>query len=848
MQLLFLNKSNDQKILQYNNEFYNYLKNSHKIYFSNHHELSELQTLTLDFLIGHDTIAELIYIKKNRQQDVLMNTIYALIVEKNVESTDYRSLEDRVLCDLIDLYIFRTPWAQDYFIIKYNIPKEKTILFPFYGSIKYELCAPPSKSKKYAVLGIDPDPFKSDYVCVKDPAHPHRFELVDAIVSGSTVILPDKEEFRDIVSGSGIFLPLDQMGSHHIQEAMKKKDNLGVPGQKPRPQAQIFQEMVQNLDQFQKRHSYELRITIPHVQQQLAQYQDKDYQKYISACRSIFFPNVNQYYQMNLHLGMAHYKLKQFDEGREYYKIAQRLQDSYQINLNIALLEDEAGQQDKFVEYAKRALAKEFNVALAMKLALEIYYGHFSESLTLYKKILCIEPLNGPVLTNVYTLASFLDINLLGEKNIYEEKLEKACYLALMTRNIHDLLLLVSNLQIGNLYFEGKDDYLLGRLAVHYSALIPTDDDIVTMVKGHLFHRNEKKRRMGFILSDLKKHPVGDLLLLLLQHHNKDLFEMYVYDNTGHIIQPNNVLESTIRVAKYRKVHGISDVEAVRMILDDNLDVLIEMMGYTSGNRMHLMKHKLAPKMMSYFAYPFTNGMPTIDYKIVDQYTCPLETQKVYTEKFLYLPQCLQCYQSDIPVVKNYTRESPYRIHLCCFNNPKKLTRQVIKTFATILVRAPHAKLFLMYCMWYNDAYLIKVLRTMFESFGVQPGQIDITTVGDPTLYMQRYNHMDIALDPFPYNGGITSHEALFMGTPLICLNGKDYRARVGVSLLSNLHLTRYIAMNECEYVEKTLQLMNDEKELRYLHTNLRAMMKKTDLGDPKAFSKHFEEAILNAL
>lgn len=114
------------------------------------------------------------------------------------------------------------------------------------------------------------------------------------------------------------------------------------------------------------------------------------------------------------------------------------------------------------------------------------------------------------------------------------------------------------------------------------------------------------------------------------------------------------------------------------------------------------------------------------------------------------------------------------------------------------------------------------------------------------SAYLDTYNDMDVALDPFPYNGGITSHEALFMNTPLICMEGQDYRSRIGVSLLSNLELTDLIANDVDDYVQKTLDVIDPKNRDRLLdlHKNLRPMMQQRDMSDPARFTRNMEEAL----
>ena len=268
------------------------------------------------------------------------------------------------------------------------------------------------------------------------------------------------------------------------------------------------------------------------------------------------------------------------------------------------------------------------------------------------------------------------------------------------------------------------------------------------------------------------------------------------------------------------------------------------MMGWTGSNRMNLLMYRLAKVQVSYFAYAFSTGISNIDYKLTDKYASPDYTQEMYTEKLYRLPNCLQCFvDNKLVAVKRYNRQEPYTIHLGCFNNPKKLTNSVIRVFARILKELPNAKLFLKYGRLYNSSFYRQVLIPKFLDNGATKEQIDIQCNPSRDAYLDYYNDIDIALDPWPYSGGITSHEALYMNTPLISLEGYDYRTRIGTSLLRNLKLDKYVAKDYQDYINITVDLARNKKELHHLHKNLRTMMEKTDLSNPVSFTKNLEHA-----
>jgi hypothetical protein len=260
---------------------------------------------------------------------------------------------------------------------------------------------------------------------------------------------------------------------------------------------------------------------------------------------------------------------------------------------------------------------------------------------------------------------------------------------------------------------------------------------------------------------------------------------------------------------------------------------------------MNVLQYKPARIIVSYFAYPGTTGLKEVDYKFSDMYATPPETQIFFTEKLWLLPNGFQCYTPPIELdgTKTYNRDPLYPINLACFNNPTKFSIPTIKTFANVLKALPESKLFLRYCYYRSSYYKESIIRLFVEQ-GVERERIDI---GFDQLIdsLKSYNNIDIVLDPFPYNGGTISSGALYMNSPIITLAGTNYVSRVGVSLLSNIGLEKYIATTPEEYVQKVVDLARNKEELITLHQTIRLRMMNSDLGNAKSFTKHIEEAYI---
>ena len=335
----------------------------------------------------------------------------------------------------------------------------------------------------------------------------------------------------------------------------------------------------------------------------------------------------------------------------------------------------------------------------------------------------------------------------------------------------------------------------------------------------------------------------------ILKNHNINNFELFCYDNSF-LNENDDVIAKRLRSynnAKWYKINLLSDEETLKLIINDELDILIDMMGHTRNTRINIFQYKPAKVLISYFAYPGTTGVKEIDYKFTDIYANPLETQKYSIEKFYYLPNGFQCYTPpiELPICKRYKRDK-YKINLCCFNNPIKLSKPTLDIFINILKKLPDSKLFLRY-LYYKSSFYRSYMLKIFTNAGIEEDRVDIALLPIQDC-LDLYNDMDIVLDPFPYNGGTISSEALYMNTPIITLAGTNYVSRIGVSLLSNLQLEKYIAYSHEEYIQKVIDLANDEIELKKLHITIRNKMLQTDLGNAISFTKNIENAYIDII
>ena len=559
-----------------------------------------------------------------------------------------------------------------------------------------------------------------------------------------------------------------------------------------------------------------------------------------------YFPSLNEYFVIKLNLGVTNYQFQKFDEAKDCFKSCLELKNDYNINKNIALLELQRGQINKFIKYARIALSINFEIELANLLA-EKYelLGLYNDAIGLYETIIYLDPANVNAYNNLGNLKLLRIAQVENIDNEINETYGKSLELCHKTGQNRKKELVLSNIIFNNLYNWKLTDQDIYERSCEWYKYFNKEEKLSNIANKLNRNKKEGKLRIGYISCDFITHPVGFMFNSILKNHNTNDFEIFCYDccDTGKSIGDHlaKILRS-YNNATWKDLSQASDEVGLTTIIDDDLDILVDMMGHTRNTRMNILQYKPARVLISYFAYPSTNGLKEIDYRFTDKYASPPETQKYFVEKFYYLPNGFQCYTPpiDIPSNKTYNRDK-YKIHLCCFNNPTKLSVPTLNTFCEILKRLPESKLFLRYC-YYKSSYYKETIIKLFTDRGIEKERIDIAY--EPIVdALSLYNNMDIVLDPFPYNGGTISSEALYMNTPIITLAGTTYVSRVGVSLLSNLGLEKYIAYTTEEYIQKVIDLAHNESELKLLHQTLRFKMLNSDLANTVSFTKNIEIA-----
>ncbi len=350
----------------------------------------------------------------------------------------------------------------------------------------------------------------------------------------------------------------------------------------------------------------------------------------------------------------------------------------------------------------------------------------------------------------------------------------------------------------------------------------------------------DRPLKIGYVSPDFCEHPVGRFILPLLAAHDRDRFEVYCY---SHAPRVDGVTELIRRHAsQWRNTCGLSDERTAQIIREDQIDILVDLTMHMSRNRMLLFARKPAPVQVTYLAYCSTTGLDAIDYRFTDPHLDPTGSDdSIYQETSIRLPETYWCYQFDehSPEVSPSPATKNAEITFGCLNNFCKVSPQALEVWSEILRENPKSRLIL----HAHEGGHRQRVRDQLQSRRIDSRRLEFMGWVGYYDYLRQYQRIDIALDPFPCNGGTTTCNALWMGVPVITLTGKTAVGRGGVSVLRNVGLPELIADSTQNYVQIANELACNPSRLRELRQNLRDRMRASPLMDSSGFARNVEAA-----
>ena len=361
-------------------------------------------------------------------------------------------------------------------------------------------------------------------------------------------------------------------------------------------------------------------------------------------------------------------------------------------------------------------------------------------------------------------------------------------------------------------------------------------------------HRNspepDRPLRIGYVSSVFRHHAASFFFEPVLRGHDRSQFEIFCYSTLSRPDAVTRRLQASAR--HWRELQLLDDWAAAALIQRDRIDILVDLDGHTDHNRLAIFALKPAPIQVTYLGYPNTTGLSTVDYRLTDTRADPPgQNAEYYSEQLLRLPQNFSCYgpPAESPAVAPLPALKRGYVCFGSFNNLAKLTPGVIALWAQVLRAVPGSRL-LLKSRPLDDAPTVQGLQARFAAEGIAASRLSL--VGHApgfAAHLAVYGQIDIALDPFPFNGATTTCEALWMGVPVIALAGRCHAARVGVSMLTSIGRQDLIAADGEAYVGIAQRLAGDLGGLAGLRHRLREDMRVSCLCDTKGFTRSLEAA-----
>jgi len=353
---------------------------------------------------------------------------------------------------------------------------------------------------------------------------------------------------------------------------------------------------------------------------------------------------------------------------------------------------------------------------------------------------------------------------------------------------------------------------------------------------------NQSTIHIGYVSPDFRNHPVGSFIYPILKYHHRDSFKIFCYSTT----EQSDEMTARIKILadQWVDIRSMSNEKICKVIQQDRIQILVDLAGHTKNNCIEVFAMKPAPIQVSYLGYPGTTGISQIDYRITDKWADPPGREIFYAEKLIRMPHTFLCFDPEYtaPSVADLPAKKNQWITFGSFNRISKLNDHTFEMWSAILNRIQNSRLILKTKAFSEPMIQIKT-KQFFEKRGIEQNRLLLLDHA-PTRdqHLNWYNHIDIALDTYPYHGTTTTCQALWMGVPVITLEGQPHVSRASVSILQAIGLQDCIAQTADEYIDKAVLMASDLDLLGNLRQQLRSIMHKSPLCQSQMFVDDLEK------
>ncbi|PMS22527.1 glycosyltransferase [Trinickia dabaoshanensis] len=344
--------------------------------------------------------------------------------------------------------------------------------------------------------------------------------------------------------------------------------------------------------------------------------------------------------------------------------------------------------------------------------------------------------------------------------------------------------------------------------------------------------------RIGFVSGDFRTHPVGFFLESVLAHLDPSRVRLVAYSTRPYEDALTQRLKP--RFTAWRSLVGLTDEAAATMIRNDGVHILFDMSGHTDANRLPVFAWKPAPVQVSWIGYFASTGLSAIDYVLGDEWVLPQEEAAHFIERPWRLPHGYLCFTPPEPAVPIDTADPVRPLTFGCFSDLVKVNDRVVAAWSRILSALPGARLFLKAQQLADEAQRTAIVAR-FGAHGVAADRLSLEGPSSRDEYLAAYNRVDISLSPFPYPGGTTTAESLWMGVPVLCRHGDRFLGHLCESVVQSVDLGDWIARDDDDYVAKAVAFASDRAALAALRGGLRERVLASALCTPERFARTLE-------
>ena len=397
--------------------------------------------------------------------------------------------------------------------------------------------------------------------------------------------------------------------------------------------------------------------------------------------------------------------------------------------------------------------------------------------------------------------------------------------------------------EISNALFAACHDENFSRadfaeLYAEYKSYLSDVTPFVPKIHAH------KKIRVGFLSADFGWHAVMAWSWALLTELDRNFFATCLYSSSTETDEVTEYLRTTCDL--WRDISDMTDFDAAKLIREDEIDILFDLSGHTAGNRLRVAAFRPATVQISGVGYMNSTGLDCFDCFLSDVHCAGDENY--FVEKLIRLPNSHICYNSQLTKIEPAVEPPCLRngfVTFGSFNNFAKVTDTILVAWKKILDRVPESHLLLKHKI-FSSTEGRKFVGERLQTFGFDLRRVEMR--GYTSNHAVDYADVDVALDTFPYTGGVTTCENLWMGVPVVSLYGARHGSRFGLSMLTNFDLAELAVATVEEYVARAVMLANDSELLTLLRRNLRVMMKNSPLMDSTAYVRDVEKVFADIL